>query len=101
MDHYPISSNSLAKFYYINGDYFGRQYKEHLSGFNGWEQKDHTNDWILFPDNIGDHLNLDETSLSNGVLYTILTNKAGKGKKGSLIAMVEGTNSANVIKILL
>jgi len=100
LDHYPISSNSLAKFYYINGDYFGRQYKEHLSGFNDWEQKEHANGWILFPDNIGDHLSLDETSLSNGELYTILTNKAGKGRKGSLVAMVEGTSSANVIKIL-
>ncbi len=100
MDHYPISSNSLEKFYYINGNYFGRQYKEHLSGFSDWEQKEHANDWILFPENIGENLSLDETSLSNGELYTILTNKAGKGKKGSLIAMVEGTCSDNVIKIL-
>lgn len=100
MDHYPISSNSLEKFYYINGNYFGKQYKEHLSGFNDWEQKERAKDWILFPENIGDNLSLDETSLSNGELYTILTNKAGKGKKGSLIAMVEGTISDNVIKIL-
>jgi len=100
LDHYPISSNSLEKFYYINGNYFGRQYKEHLSGFSDWEQKEHANDWILFPENIGENLSLDETSLSNGELYTILTNKAGKGKKGSLIAMVEGTCSDNVIKIL-
>ena len=100
MDHYPISSNSLEKFYSINGNYFGKQYKEHLSGFNDWEQKEHANDWILFPENMGEHLSLDETSLSNGELYTILTNKAGKGKKGSLIAMVEGTSSDNVIKIL-
>jgi transposase len=100
LDRYPISSNSLEKFYYINGNYFGKQYKEHLSGFNDWEQKEHAKDWILFPENIGDNLSLDETSLSNGELYTILTNKAGKGKKGSLIAMVEGTSSDNVIKIL-
>lgn len=100
MDLYPISSNSLEKFYYINGNYFGKQYKEHLSGFNDWEQKEHANDWILFPENIGENLSLDETSLSNGELYTILTNKAGRGKKGSLIAMVEGTSSDSVIKIL-
>ena len=100
MDHYPISSNSLEKFYSINGNYFGKQYKEHLSGFNDWEQKEHAKDWILFPENIGENLSLDETSLSNGELYTILTNKAGKGKKGALIAMVEGTSSDDVIKIL-
>lgn len=100
MDHYPISSNSLEKFYYINGNYFGKQYKEHLSGFNAWEQKGHAEDWVLFPENMGENLSLDETSLSNGELYTILTNKAGKGRKGSLIAMVEGTSPDNVIKIL-
>ena len=40
-----------------------------------------------------ENLSLDETSLSNGELYTILTNKAGKGKKGTLIAMIESTRS--------
>lgn len=100
MDQYLISSNSLEKFYHINGNYFGKQYKEHLSGFNGWEQKRHAEDWVLFPENMGENLSLDETSLSNGELYTILTNKAGKGRKGSLIAMVEGTRPDSVIKIL-
>lgn len=64
------------------------------------EQKGHAKEWILFPENMGQNLSLDETSLSNGELYTILTNKAGKGGKGSLIAMVEGTLSASVIKVL-
>ena len=100
MDNYPISSNSLEKFYYIDGNHFGQQYKESLSGYNQWEQKDHAEDWILFPENIGDNLSLDETSLSNGELYTILTNKAGKGKKGSLIAMIESTQSDKIIEVL-
>lgn len=100
MDTYPISSNSLEKFYDIDGNQLGQQYKEHLSSFNEWEQKEHAEDWILFPENIGTHLSIDETSLSNGDLYTILTNKAAKGKKGAIIAMIEGTGSDKVIKIL-
>ena len=100
MDNYPISSNSLEKFYYIDGNHFGQQYKESLSGYNQWEQKDHAEDWILFPENIGENLSLDETSLTNGELYTILTNKAGKGKKGSLIAMIESTQSDKIIDVL-
>ena len=100
MDNYPISSNSLEKFYYINGNYFTKQYKEHLSEFNSWEQKEHAEEWLLFPKNIGENLSLDETSLSNGELYTILTNKAGKGKKGSLIAMIKGTGSDKIIRVL-
>jgi len=100
LDKYPISSNSLEKFFYVNGDHLGQQYKEHLSDFKTWDQKDHASDWILFPDNVGSHLSLDETALTNGELYTILTNKAGKGKKGTLIAMVEGTGADKVIGIL-
>lgn len=49
---------------------------------------------------MGENLSLDETSLSNGELYTILTNKAGKGKKGTLIAMIESTQSEKIIEVL-
>lgn len=100
MDNYPISSNSLEKFYYINGNHFGQQYKDYLCGYDKWEQKEHASKWILFPDNIGPHLSIDETSLTNGELYTVLTNKAAKGKKGALVAMIEGTQSDNIINIL-
>ena len=40
----------------------------------------HADDWMVFAQNIGSYLSIDETSLSNGELYTILTNKAAKGK---------------------
>jgi len=100
LDNYPISSNSLEKFFYVDGNRLGQQYKEFLSNYKTWEQKEHAQEWILFPENIGPRLSLDETSLSNGELYTILTNKAGKGQKGTLIAMIEGTDSASVIAVL-
>jgi transposase len=100
LDNYPISSNSLEKFYYINGDQLGQQYKEYLSNYKTWDQKDHAQQWILFPDNIGPYLSIDETSLSNGELYTVLTNKEGKGKKGTMIAMIEGTVAESVIDII-
>ena len=45
-------------------------------------------------------MSLDETALSQGELYTILTNKAAKGKKGVLVAIIKGTDSAKVISIL-
>lgn len=100
MDNYTISSNSLEKFYSINGDHFGQQYKQHLSDYNQWNQKDHADQWVLYPDNIGSMLSLDETSLSNGELYTILTNKAAKGRRGILVAMIKGTKSEDVVAIL-
>jgi transposase len=55
---------------------------------------------LLFAQNIGKRLSFDETAFSNGELYTILTNKKAKGKKGALIAMVRGTKADVVIKIL-
>lgn len=100
MDNYPISSNSLEKFYYINGDQFGQQYKDYLSDYNSWAQRPHADDWMTFPKNIGPRLSIDETSLSNGELYTVVTNKAAKGKKGVLVAMVKGTKADDVIEIL-
>jgi transposase len=55
---------------------------------------------MLFPANIASHLSMDETSLSQGELYTIVTNKAAKGNKGALVAMVKGTVSNTVISVL-
>ena len=100
MDTYPISGRSLEKHYYIDGDQFGQQYKEHLSDFYTWHQAGHAEHWVLFSHNIGEYLSIDETALSNGELYTIITNKKAKGKKGALVAMVNGTCSDKVIEVL-
>ena len=100
MDNYPISSKSLEKHYHIDGDLFGQQYKDHLSDYHQWDQKEHACEWMLFPGNIGPRLSLDETSLSNGELYTILTNKAAMGQKGVLVAMIKGTKAETVIDVL-
>jgi len=100
LDTYPIHSHSLEKFYYVDGEQLGRQYKEHLSDYRIWDQKDHADKWLIFPDNIGSQISIDETSVSNGELYTIVTNKAGKGRKGCLIAIIEGTSSEQVIEVL-
>jgi len=55
---------------------------------------------MLFPENIGSKLSIDEVSLSKGELYTFVTNKQGRAKKGSLVACIKGTRSADLIKIL-
>lgn len=55
---------------------------------------------MLFPDNFGADMSLDETCLSNGEVYTVLTNKAAHGGKGALAAMVRGVASDVVSAIL-
>ncbi|WP_445447118.1 ISAon1 family transposase [Dyadobacter psychrotolerans] len=71
-----------------------------MSDYQGWDQKDHAEDWMLYANNAGVHLSIDETALSNGELYTIVTNKAAKGRKGALVAMVKGTQADTVIEVL-
>jgi len=71
-----------------------------LSGFIDWDQLSHTEDWVLFPENLGEYLSIDETSVSQGEFYTILPNKAAKGKKGVIVAIVKGTNSEKVSQVL-
>ena len=100
MDTYPIQSHSLERFYYINGEQLGRHYKEHLSDYSIWDQKEHADKWLVYSKNIGTNISIDETSVSNGELYTIVTNKAEKGNKGCLLAIIEGTSSEQVIEAL-
>ncbi|WP_260402047.1 ISAon1 family transposase [Phocaeicola vulgatus] len=70
-----------------------------LSEFDG-TRLEHAHDYLLYPENIGENLSLDETCLSNGDVYTILTNKAAKGRKGALVAMVRGVATDAVSGIL-
>lgn len=91
---------SIATLYQLPAKEFEKQYKDHLSGFRDWEQLDHADKWILHENNVGTHIAIDETALSNGELYTIVTNKAAHGKKGALIAIVQGTKVIDVAKVL-
>lgn len=77
------------------------QYVRHLSDFLQWEQLEHSQDWVIHPGNITEYLSIDETSLAQGELYTIITNKQAKGQKGALVAIIKGTDSEKVSNVLL
>lgn len=49
---------------------------------------------------MGPHLSIDETALSNDELYTVITNKAAKGGKGTLVAMIKGTQADKIISVI-
>ena len=55
---------------------------------------------MLFPENMGPRLAIDETSLSNGELYTFVTNRDACTRECSLVAVVAGTKSEDVIALL-
>jgi transposase len=64
------------------------------------ESKKNAKDWLIFRENLGKRLSKDETALSNGELYTILTNKVAKGKKGTIVAMISGTKALAVKAVI-
>lgn len=82
----------------VKGKTFQKQYKEQLSDFHCWEKKSHCTNHLVYPKNIGYHLALDETCFSNGELYTILTNKSRQGLKGTIVAIIKGTQSGYIIE---
>lgn len=96
-----MTCHTLEEFYHIDGHTFEKQYKEMLSGFRHWDQLGHADEWLLFPDNIGPRLAIDETSLSNGELYTFVTNRDARTREQSLVAVVAGTKSEDVVSVLL
>ena len=95
-----MTCHTLEEFYPIDGHTFEKQYKEVLSGFRQWEQLEHADEWLLFPDNIGPCLAIDESSLSNGELYTFVTNREARTREQSLVAVVAGTKAEDVIAVL-
>lgn len=100
MDNHPISCYHLGHYFQIDGKQLQEQYKEHISDYTGWEQKDHADQWMLFAKNVSPYLSIDETALSNGELYTIVTNKGAKGRKGAIVAMIKGTVAEDIITVL-
>lgn len=72
-----------------------------MSDYQDWKQLIHSEKWLLFPENIGKRISIDEVALSQGELYTVVTNKSAKGRKGAIIAIIEGTRSEIVIEHLL
>ncbi len=91
----------MGKFFNISGKRLEEWYRLHLSDFVEWQDREHADKWLLFAENMGDYLSIDETSLSYDELYTVVTNKAAKGKKGALIAIIKGTKAEDVIAVLL
>lgn len=101
METIPTTSRSLDRYYHINGDTFEKQYKEILSGYREWPELSHAEEWLVFPENLGESLCIDETAPSNGELYTVVTNRASRGGKGSLVAIIRGVSADAVTEALM
>lgn len=89
----------IARINGLNPKTLEKQYKETLSNFREWE-KEVDPQALVYPENFGKWMSIDETALSNGEVYTVITNKEAHGKKGALAALIMGTKSEIVSKAL-
>ncbi len=101
METSPVTCRTFEEFYHIESHTFEKQYKESLSGYRDWDQLGHADEWLLFSDNIGPRLAIDESLLFNGELYTFVTNRDARTRERSLVAVVAGTKSEDVTAVLL
>lgn len=101
MDTRPDTISNIASYYNVKGKTLQRHYKHKISGYHQWEQKPHAEDYLLYPENITEHLSIDEVNLSKGELYTVVTNKNTKVKnRGSVVAIINGTDSKTIEEVL-
>ena len=87
--------------YCVNGKYFAELYRDRISGYAEWCGSELCSGFYFNSDNIGPYMSLDETCLSNGEVWTFLTNKEGHGGKGTLADAIPGTRSDEIISILI
>lgn len=87
--------------YCVSGKYFADLYRNKLSGYADWRDDELGCGFYFNADNIGPYMSLDETCLSNGEVWTFLTNKESHCGKGTLAAAIPGTKSDEIISILL
>lgn len=95
-----MSTQTVATLYGLKGRKLQRQYRDYLSEFKGWKHLKQASTWLVYPENIGKQISIDEVALSQGELYTVVTNKKAKGRAGSIVAIIAGTKSEEVIKYL-
>lgn len=96
-----LSIKHIAQMYCVNGKHFADLYRNRISGYGEWLERELSCGFYFNADNIGPYMSLDETCLGNGEVWTFLTNKDGHGGKGTLAAAIPGTKSDDIISILI
>jgi transposase len=92
---------NIASYFQVNSQKLQRHYKKKVSGYKQWDQLEHAEDYLIYPENVTDKLSIDEVSLSKGELYTFVTNKNTKVRnKKSLVAVINGTEARLIQEVL-
>ena len=89
----------MARGYHLSGNQLQKQYKNHWSDLRSWSQLSHAEEWLLFPENVGPILSIDDSDA--GDLRPLITNKQAHGRKGCIVAIVKGTRTQDVSSVML
>lgn len=101
VDMRPDTMKNIASYFSVNGKKLQRHYKHKVSGYKQWDQLAHADEYLIYPENVTEHISIDEVSLSKGELYTIVTNKNTKAQnKKSVIAIINGTEAKTIQEVL-
>lgn len=93
--------SNIASYFNVKSKTLQRQYKHQVSGFRDWDQLTHSEDYLIYPQNITSQLSIDEVSLSKGELYTFVTNKNTRVKnRESIVAVINGTAAKTIEEVL-
>ena len=97
VDTRPDTMTNIASYFQVSSSKLQRHYKHQISVYKKWEQLTHADNYLIFSENITEHISIDEVSLSKGELHTIVTNKNTVCKnKQSLIAIMNGTSATTI-----
>jgi transposase len=94
-----VEISRIARWNHLHPQTLEKQYKESLSHFREWEKKVNP-EALVYRKNFGRWMSIDEVNLSNGELYTVITNKEKHGRKGALAALIKGTKHEVVSRAL-
>ena len=75
------SDKNIASYDGFKADLLQCNYKIKISGFKYKDQFNYIQDYLIYPQNIGETSGIDKLSLSKGELFTFVTSKNGIGKK--------------------
>lgn len=91
---------NISSYYKVNPQQTSKVVKKYNNEYKTYKFKRQQDINQIFPENMGEYLHIDEVALSKGELYTFVTNPEGRGKEGTMVAIIEGTKADDIAEVL-
>lgn len=91
---------NISSYYHVNPVKTRKVTKKLNTDFKAFKYKTQDSFNQVFPQNMGEILHIDEVALSNGELFTLVTNPKSRAKQNTIVAIIEGTKASDIISVL-